>query len=194
MSAPRAVAVYRWLLRFYPRRFRDEYGLDMVLLFANQLRDEPAPRVWARGAVDLAITVPARHLEAHVDRPPNSFTPLLLAAISAAAALVGILGGSNLVMLAAGGAVAIVFGALAATAWRHTRTLTTTRPATAQWWKLLATGAAALAAMVVAEGATDLSLWWPMVIVVLGALVTIAAGVALGIAHFAGMYLHHRAS
>ena len=32
----------------------------MVLLFAEQLRDEPATRVWARGLIDLAITVPAR--------------------------------------------------------------------------------------------------------------------------------------
>lgn len=194
MSSPRAVAIYRGLLRFYPRRFRDEYGLDMELLFANQLRDEPTVRVLARGAVDLAITIPTRHLEAHMNRPPTILPPMLFAAISVAGALAGVLGGSNLGVLAAGLAVAIVFAALAATAWRHSRPLAEPRSATAQWWKLIATGAAALAAMIVGEQATDLSLWWPMVIIVLGALVTIAAGVVLGIAHAAGTYLHHRPS
>ena len=56
MTALRAAKLYRGLLRVYPRRFRDEYGADMVLLFTDQLRDEPALRVWARGVIDLAIT------------------------------------------------------------------------------------------------------------------------------------------
>jgi hypothetical protein len=196
VTTTRAVGVYRRLLRFYPRPFRDEYGVDMVLLFANQLRDEPAGRVWVRGAVDLAITVPARHLEAHVNRPPNSLVPLLFAGLSAAGAIFGILGGSNVGMLAGGVAVAIVFGALAVTAWRQTRTVTSSGPVPAQWWKLLATGAGALAAVI---GATALpveypnSLWWPMFIVVLGALVTLGAGAVLGVVRF-GNYLHRRAS
>ena len=80
MNGTRAVGIYRGLLRVYPRRFRDEYRDDMALLFANQLRDEPAGRVWARVVIDLAITIPARHLEAHMNRPPNPTMPLVFAA------------------------------------------------------------------------------------------------------------------
>jgi hypothetical protein len=44
--------------------------------------------------------------------------------------------------------------------------------------------------MIVAEGATDLSLWWPMVITVLCALVALAAGLVLGLAHLTRAVLH----
>jgi len=82
MSGPSAAGVYSWLLRLYPRRFRNEYGTDMALLFAQQLRGEPTSRVWARGVVDLAVTIPTQHLEAHMDRPPNPSVPVVFAAVS----------------------------------------------------------------------------------------------------------------
>jgi hypothetical protein len=186
VTAPRAAGVYRALLRFYPRSFRDEYGPDMVLLFANQLRDEPALRVWTRGFVDLAVTVPGRHLEAHMNRPPNSTVPLLFAAVGFAGVIFGIVGGSNRGMLAVGLSVAVVAGVLAVVAWRHTRVITAAPPVTAQWWKFLVGGAGAIVAMIVAEGATDLSLWWPMVITILAALVALAIGLVLGVAHLVG--------
>jgi hypothetical protein len=72
--------------------------------------------------------------------------------------------------------------------------LTSPSSIAAQWWKLVAAGVTALGAMIIAEGATDLSRWWVMVIVVLAALVSIAAGVVLGLVHLAGTLLHHRAS
>lgn len=53
----------------------------------------------------------------------------------------------------------------------------------AQWWKLLAIGAAGLLAMIVAEGAPDLALWIPMVVTVLISLVLITAGIVLGVVH-----------
>jgi hypothetical protein len=187
VTSPRAARVYGGLLRrLYPRRFRDEYGADMVLLFAEQLRDEPAMRVWARGVIDLAITVPARHLEAHMTRLPNPTVPALLGAVTVAGVLFGIITGSNLGILAAGLSVAAVAGALAVVAWRHTRAITTARPATAHWWKLLAGGAGVLGAVTVvttATGEVDESMWWPMIVTILGALVTLAAGGVLGIAH-----------
>jgi hypothetical protein len=186
VTAPRSAGVYRALLRFYPRNFRDEYGPDMFLLFANQLRDEPALRVWTRGLFDLAITVPNRHLEAHMDRPPNSSVPLLFAAIGFAGAIFAIVGGSNSGMLAIGLSVAVVAGALAVFAWRHTRVITAAAPLTAQWWKFLLGGAGAIVAMIVAEGATDLSLWWAMVITIVAALVALAIGLVLGVAHLVG--------
>jgi hypothetical protein len=184
----RAASLYRGLLRVYPRRFRDEYRDDMVLLFAAQLRDEPAMRVWARGVIDLAITIPARHLEAHMTRLPNPAVPALFAAISVTGVLFGIITGSNLGMLAIGVSVAAVAGALAVVAWQHTRAITTARPATAHWWKLLAAGAGVLAAVIVATnaaGEVEESMWWPMMIAILAALVTVAAGLVLGVAHLA---------
>jgi hypothetical protein len=57
-------------------------------------------------------------------------------------------------------------------------------------WKLLIFGSAALVAMIVGEGATDLSLWWAMVITVLCALVALAAGLILGLAHLTRALLH----
>lgn len=189
MNARRAVGVYRGLLRFYPRRFRDEYGPDMVLLFADQLSDEPAMRVWARGAADLAITVPTRHLEAHMNRPPNPTVSVLFAALSVAGVLLGIIGGSSPGMLAVGMSVAAVAGALAVASWRHTRTITAARPATAHWWKFLTGGGGLLVAAIVvttATGEVDDSMWLPMMITVLCALVTLAAGLVFGVAHLTG--------
>ncbi|MEX1208530.1 MAG: hypothetical protein WEE36_08005 [Acidimicrobiia bacterium] len=40
MSGPRAVTLYVALLTAYPREVRDEYGDDMVQLFADRYRDE----------------------------------------------------------------------------------------------------------------------------------------------------------
>jgi hypothetical protein len=190
VNVPRAVGVYRRLLAVYPRRFRDEYRTDMVLLFTEQLRDEPAGRVWARAVVDLAITVPTRHLEAHMKRPPLRTMPLLFATVSVTGLVFAILAGSNLAMFAVGLTMAVVAGALAAVAWFHTRVLTTPRPVSAHWWKFLAYGAGALAAMIVATAASyefDDSLWWPMVLVILSAVVTLAVGFALGIVHLIGL-------
>lgn len=59
---------------------------------------------------------------------------------------------------------------------------------TANWWKFLVVGAAVLAVVIVTVnvvGEVDDTLWLPMVILMLGSLVTLAAGLVLGIAHLA---------
>ena len=189
MSTPPAVGVYRALLRLYPRRFRDEYGPDMALLFADQLRDEPASRVWARGLVDLAVTVPNRHLEAHMNRPPNSTVSLLFAVVALTGVGVAILGGSSSGMLAVGLSVAAAAAALAVVAWRHSRPLAVAPPATAHWWKFLTAGAGILAGVIVittVTGEVDNSMWWPMMITVVCALLLVATGLVLGVGHRTG--------
>lgn len=194
MSAQPAIGVYRTLLRLYPRRFRDEYGPDMALLFADQLRDEPAARVWVRGMVDLAITVPTRHLEAHMNRPPTPVAPLLFVVVSLTGVCIAVIGGSSLGMLAVGLSVAAVAAALAAAAWRHTRPVAVARPATAHWWKFLTGGAGILVAVIVlttATGEVDDSMWWPMVITVVGALLLLGTGVVLGVARLTGNHPHN---
>lgn len=188
MTNARAVGVYRALFRFYPRRFRDEYGLDMALLFEAQLRDEPAGRVWARGIVDLAITVPTQHLEAHVNRPPNPAIPAVFAAVSIAGLVLAVVGGTNLGMFGIGLAVAVVSGVFAVASWRRTRAITTGRPASAHWWKLVAGGAGVFVATIVAvnvTGEVPEGWWLPMMFTFLAAITTTVSGLILGLAELA---------
>jgi hypothetical protein len=59
---------------------------------------------------------------------------------------------------------------------------------TANWWKFLVVGAAVLGVVIVTVnvvGEVDDSLWLPMVILMVGSLVILAAGLILGIAHLA---------
>ncbi len=186
MSGPRASGVYSGLLRFYPRRFRDEYGTDMALLFAQQLRDEPGRRVWARGVVDLAVTIPARHLEAHMDRPPNPTVPVVFAAVSVSGLVLGVLGGSSLGMLGFGLVVAVVAGGLAIASWRHTRAISAAPPATERWSQVLLAGVIVLATTIVVVnvvGEVGDGWWLPMMLAVLAGAVTTAAGLILATVH-----------
>jgi putative ABC transport system permease protein len=52
--------VYRWLLRSYPREFRDEYGEEMVLLFRERSGDAGL-RSWLQAAGDLLFHAPKEH-------------------------------------------------------------------------------------------------------------------------------------
>lgn len=196
MTNARSVGIYRALFRLYPRRFRAEYGLDMALLFEAQLRDEPAGRVWARGLVDLAITVPTQHLEAHVNRPPNPAIPAVFAAIGIAGLVLTIVGGTNLGMFAAGLAVAVVSGGLAVASWRRTRAVTAARPASAHWWKLVAGGAGVFAGTIVAvtiTGEVPEGWWLSMMLTFLAAITTTVTGLILGIVHLAAHRPGHAA-
>lgn len=187
-----AAGAYRALLRLYPRRFRDEYGADMALLFADQLRDEPAARVWARSAIDLALTVPTRHLEAHMNRAPSMLLPVLFAAIGASGLGIAAVGGTGPGMLAVGLSIAVVALGLAAVAWRNLRPVGTD-DVSAHWWKLVFAGAgllAAFAGVTTITGELPEALWWPMIITVFCALALFGTGVVLGIAHLAARPRH----
>lgn len=187
-----AIDAYRALLRLYPRRFRDEYGADMALLFADQLRDEPAARVWARSAVDLALTAPAQHLEAHMNRAPSPLVPVLFAPIGVSGLGIAAVGGTGPGMLAVGLSIAVVALGLAAVAWRNLRTVGTD-DVSAHWWKLISGGAgmlAAFAGVTTITGELPQALWWPMIITLFCALALLGTGVVLGIAHLAARPRH----
>ncbi len=71
MSAPSAMAtgerLYRWLLRLYPRRFRDRYASDMLAFYRERVtRDASSPggfaAMWARLLPDLLISACAERL------------------------------------------------------------------------------------------------------------------------------------
>jgi putative ABC transport system permease protein len=56
----RSERVYRWLLRLYPRDFRDEYGHEMSLLFRARA-SEGTVRLWLQVLGDLLFHAPHEH-------------------------------------------------------------------------------------------------------------------------------------
>ena len=167
------IRAYRVLLHLYPRRFRREYGDDMVLLLEDQLRDEGAPRVVARAVLDLAITVPTRHLEAHVKHSSAVFAALL----TAVAVVLAVVGGPYGLV---GAGIALAF---AVVTFRRDRPVAAWTAGT--WWKLLLGGALLLVAEIVITTITGElpDGWWYVAMVVgLTSLVLMAAGLVLGIA------------
>ena len=56
----RSERIYRWLLRLYPRDFRDEYGEEMSLLFRDRT-SEGSSRLWLQVLGDLLVHAPKEH-------------------------------------------------------------------------------------------------------------------------------------
>ena len=56
----RSERLYRWLLRLYPREFREEYGEEMSLLFRDR-RSEGSSRLWLQVLGDLVFHAPKEH-------------------------------------------------------------------------------------------------------------------------------------
>lgn len=168
------VRAYRTSLRLYPRRFRAEYGDDMVALFEEQLRDEHAARVLGRTALDLALTVPSRHLEAHMHR--TSTTALVVTFMALAAGLTALGGPLGLL-----GAIGMLV--LAALTWRRSRPVAAS--ADGSWWKLVLGGLALLALLVVvttATGELPEGGWFVAMATLLASFALIGTGIGLGIA------------
>ena len=107
------IRAYRLLLRLYPNRVRAEYGADMVQLVRDQCVDEPPWRVGARIFVNVALTLPAQHLETHMNANPNPIVPLLYCVVAANAILVAIVGGTTTTTLILGSCIALAAGAMA---------------------------------------------------------------------------------
>jgi hypothetical protein len=173
--------IYRALLGLYPREFRDEYGADMVQLLRDQYDDEPAWRVVARAATDLAITIPTYHMEAHMHRNSTHLIPLLYTAVACGGLLFATIGGSNAALLAIGLSIAVVAGTTAGIAWRRSGPVGG-RISTNGWWKLVVAGPCIIAAVIVAAG-VGVDAWIVGMFAVLVAFVVTGTGVLLGIAH-----------
>ena len=180
------IAVYRRAVRLYPRPFREDYGDDLVQLLEDQLRDERSMRVAARCAVDLALTLPTRHLETHMHNSPRSLTPLLFGALGLSALIVV---GHPLVLvacLAVGGGAACL--ALLSIHRARALAVAASAPASAHWWKVLAAGAglmAALVAITTAIGELPDHGWLVAMITGLTAIVLMSLGAVLGVTHLA---------
>ena len=192
-----SLAVYRGLLRAYPRRFRDEYGDDMTLLLAEQLRDENAARVWLRALVDLAVSAPARHLEVRMKHSSPRTVPTIFATIAICGLLLAAIGGSTIGLVAIGLIVAVTAGALAAIAWRRSSELNAPSTATAQWWKYVLTGGVSLTTLIIVTtitGELPDGGWAIAMIVLLASLITLGLGLVLGILHLGSYRRRHAAA
>lgn len=168
------VRAYRASLRLYPRRFRAEYGDDMVALFEDQLRDEHTARVVGRAALDLALSAPTRHLEAHMHR--TSTTALVVTFVAVAVAVAAVGGPLGLT-----GALGLLV--LAAIAWRRSRPVG--GAADGGWWKLLLGGLALLGLLIVITSATGElpeGGWFVAMTALFTSFALIGAGIVLGIA------------
>lgn len=178
---PVAVRVYGAVTRLYPRRFRDDYGNDMVSLFRDQCRDEPTSRVLSRAVVDLAITIPTQHLEAKMRRTPSPLVPIIYLAIAVAGVLLAVVGGSNVTIAIIGLAVAFGAGTVGIIAWRRA-TPVRESTLTGQWWKFVLAGPCLVGIVIIAAG-QGLEAWELGVATVLTGFVLTATGVVLGLSH-----------
>lgn len=177
MRPPSAERVYRALTRLYPRSFREEYGDDLVALFAEQCADEGNVRVYTRTALDLILTVPIRHLEVPMSRRAPTAMVLVYSVIALGGVATAVVGGTNEVAVSLGLLIAALAGALAiVTARRHTA-----GPADAGnlWWKITATGAALIAAVIVGAG-LGVEAWYLAWLMAIAGVALVAAGLLLG--------------
>ena len=148
-----SLRTYRALLRLYPKPFRDEYGTDMVAVLEDQLLHEQAWRVCCRTVADLAITVPNQHLETHMSNPPNRTMPVVYTAISVAAVVLAVVGGTSRAALTVGVPVAIFSSLMAAIAWRRVLPLGRRRDATRHWWAFVLAGPILVGTVIASAGA-----------------------------------------
>jgi hypothetical protein len=167
---------YGVLLHLYPRRFRRDYGDDMVLLLEDQLRDEGTTRVVGRALLDLLLTVPTRHLEAHMKRPSTTALVILFAAV-------------GVVLAVFGGVIGVVAGltsiALAVVAFRREQPVAAAAGDDGRWWKLLLGGVGLLGAEIAVTtitGELPAAGWFIAMLVGMTAIVLMAAGTVMGIA------------
>lgn len=177
------VRVYKALIVMYPRRFRSEYGDDMVLVFSAQLRDENVWRVCARAVTDLVITVPTRHLEVAMKSSTSPFLTFLFGSIAVAGVVFAMVVGTNLALATVGVVASLIAGAVSLVSYRRNRPIAPAGPALG-WWKFVAGGAAILAALIVVTNVTGElpeGFWLPTMMAGLTALVLMAIGTILGV-------------
>lgn len=170
---------YGALIALYPREFRDEYGADMVQLARDDCRDDPPWRVACRVLVDLAISIPTQHLEAHVHRSPSHLVPLIYTAVAGAGIVLALAGGSNVASLIVGLVVAAIAGTLAVVAWRRAAPIGGSVQTT-HWWKFVAAGPVIIGGVIVAAG-LGVDAWFVGMFFVFLALILTGVGLLLGL-------------
>jgi hypothetical protein len=177
------VHAYAALVRLYPRQFRDDYGNAMVALLEEQRADEPIARIAARALIDLAITVPSQHLERAMQRPSNTFVPIIYAGVALAGLGVAVIGDTQPPRFLVGLAIAVSAIALGLIAWLRSRPLTIPdldRSTSSQWWVFVLAGPSLAGAVILAAGLGVEAWFLGMAMLLLAALLT-AVGIVLGL-------------
>ena len=117
-----------------------------MALFAEQLREEGATRVWLRTTRDLIVTVPAQHLEAKMHRPAARTVTVIATGFTSAAFVLAVIAGTGPVVGVF--LLATLVGLVVATvAWRAARPVQTS--GAGRWRPILATGIVLLAGAIV---------------------------------------------
>lgn len=190
MTNDRQLTIYRTLTALYPRSFRDDYREDLAVLFSHQINDGPPLGVWARTIRDLAVTVPAHHLEAHMHRPS---TPVLVGICSVttatATALAVALGTGTPSLSIVFLMVALGAGAVGIWTWKAQQPVHDVASPDTLWWKFLIAGASMVAATFAGmaipwPNAVDLgdNAYWLIVISMMTGIMLGAFGLLLGVA------------
>lgn len=178
----RHVRVYRRLLRLYPASFRREYGVAMVQVFTDCLREDTRDRrraaltrVWVHVLRDLALSVPNQRIEALMSEQQTT-TRLAAVIVTVALTIVAIaaLGWPSILLLAA-------IAAWATYQYRHGRYVRL--PHHGRWHRWIVAGAAILAiasAAIVWFDLNDLlySLW---LLLTIAGVCACAVGIAIGL-------------
>jgi hypothetical protein len=156
----------------------------MVALLAEQLRDERSLRVWPRLFVDIALTVPARRMEAVMNRSSSSAVTVVFAIVAVAGLIAALVGGLYAVPTLVGGIIALGFGSLAVVSARRSSALAgaTVR---SHWWKFLVGGASTLALLVIVTNLTGElpdGGWAVAMTVLFASLASMVTGLVLGLA------------
>jgi hypothetical protein len=172
---------YRVLVHLYPRQFRDEYGDDMVALFRDQCRDEPAWSVSLRSLLDLALTVPSRHVEARLHRNPTPVTTLGYLTVAFAGLVLAAVGGTAPLALVTGAVVAGGAGALAVLTWRRAAPFRGSNLAS-HWWRFVVAGPVLIGAVIVGSG-LGVDAWFLGLAIVFAAIGCVVVGLALAVAN-----------
>ena len=92
-GTPRAVGIYRWLIRLYPVSFREYYGVTMVQTLVDMLEAEPTKigraNIWANALFDVVKCATKEQLT-HGSVIMNGFTKLVIGFAVVAILIAGI--------------------------------------------------------------------------------------------------------
>ena len=189
-SAPRLYRAAMWL---YPPSFRREFAADLEQAFRDLRRDHGALSAWRRTSVDLALSIPTEHLEAVMARTAAPATKLASAAVLAAALVGTFIFGRPAVWLPA-----VIIAAVAALAYRHSRTpyREAVRASGRLWLWFLGAGVGLFAVLIGAHKVHDDWDWFPWRLLVVSVMVgwaLIGTGVLLAIVDVVNRVRHRPA-
>lgn len=183
MTGPRHVALYRAVVGLYPRRFREEYGEDMVMVFEEMHADGRAASVWARTLRDAASSILVQRLETAMLK--KAFLPISFAVLAGVVLVaVSARGVNNLLTFAL---TALVTGGAAVAAlvyWYANRAYVEPSDQLHRYWlHFLAVGVASIALVNVGTGLDVEAPWLLLFATIIVGIMLVVIGAILGVWH-----------